>query len=246
MSAVPSGGNRVADTTPGQRFIPELAAGLPQPARRWLSHVVAPGTPLWSSVELTMHGQIRLRGWRPYRAWQVLAPPHGFIWAARTRVAGLPVSGFDRYGPPGGEMRWRLLGMLPIMNGSGRDISRSAGGRLAAEGVSLLPTSFPEAVWTAGPNPDIAVATWRIGDQDEAVHLRIDPDGRLREILIDRWGNPDGEPYGRYPFGVSIQAERTFDGVTIPSAFRAGWWWGTDRQNRGEFFRATITSATFR
>jgi hypothetical protein len=26
---------------------------------------------------------------------------------------------------------------------------------------------------------------------------------------------------------------------------RAGWWWGTDRQEAGEFFRAEITDALF-
>jgi hypothetical protein len=34
-------------------------------------------------------------------------------------------------------------------------------------------------------------------------------------------------------------------GLTIPSVLRAGWWWGTDRQSEGEFFRAQITSTVF-
>jgi hypothetical protein len=45
---------------------------------------------------------------------------------------------------------------------------------------------------------------------------------------------------------VSVEAERSWQGVTIPSAFRAGWWWGTDRQDTGEFFRAEITDVAFR
>jgi hypothetical protein len=40
-----------------------------------------------------------------------------------------------------------------------------------------------------------------------------------------------------------VEAERTFGGVTIPATLRAGWWWGTDRQDEGEFFRAEITGA---
>ena len=61
--------------------------GLPEPARRWLSHAIAPGTPLWGSVELTMHGQIKLGRWRPFTARQVLTPPDGYIWAATAVVA---------------------------------------------------------------------------------------------------------------------------------------------------------------
>lgn len=63
--------------------------------------------------------------------------------------------------------------------------------------------------------------------------------------MIERWGNPNGSPYGRYPFGVTVEAERTFAGITIASELRAGWW-GTSRQEEGEFFRARITDAVFR
>jgi hypothetical protein len=45
---------------------------------------------------------------------------------------------------------------------------------------------------------------------------------------------------------VAIEAEQTFAGVTIGSSLRAGWWWGTERQPEGEFFRAEITDAVFR
>jgi len=37
-----------------------MTADLPEPVRRWLAHVIAPGTLLLTSVELSMRGQIRL------------------------------------------------------------------------------------------------------------------------------------------------------------------------------------------
>ena len=74
--------------TTAETFDPDAIMGLPEPARRWLGHAIAPGTPLWSSVELTMHGQIKLGRWRPFTAHQVLTPPGGYLWAARTRLAG--------------------------------------------------------------------------------------------------------------------------------------------------------------
>jgi hypothetical protein len=94
-------------------FDPAMLAGLPEAARRWLGHAITPGTPLWRSVELTMHGQIRLGRWRSFAARQVLAPPGGYIWAATARVAGLPVTGFDRLSSGTAEMSWRLLGLCP-------------------------------------------------------------------------------------------------------------------------------------
>jgi hypothetical protein len=236
---------RLADApAPDRDFVPDLVTGLPEPARRWLTRAITPGTPLWSSVQLTMHGQIKLRAWRPFRARQVLAPS-GFIWAATARVAQLPVTVFDRYSSGTGQMRWRLLGLIPGTSASGADVTRSAAGRLAAEATCLLPTGVSAASWAPGPEADTAVATRLVGGTEEAVQVRVTPDGRLVEGLR-RWGNPDGQPFDRYPFGIAFGAERTFGGVTIPSVIRAGWSWGTPRQEAGEFFRAEITQARFR
>jgi hypothetical protein len=233
-----------AVTAAAETFDPAATMGLPEPARRWLSHAIAPGTPLWSRVELTMHGQIKLGRWRPFTARQVLAPPDGYIWSARTRLAGLPVTGYDRLGSGAGEMRWRLLRLIPVLNESGSDVTRSAYGRLAGE-VVLLPTAFRHASWSQGDHANTAVATWRFDDDTEAAELRVTRSGQLAEVRVNRWGNPGGAPFGRYPFGVRVEAESRFGGITIPSVVRAGWWWGTDRQHEGEFFRAEITGAVF-
>lgn len=226
-------------------FSPDMLAGLPEPAQRWLSHAITPGTPLWQTVQLSMHGQIRIGRWRPFTATQVIAPPHGYIWAATVRVAGLPVTGYDRLMVSSGEMRWRLLHLIPVMTAGGRDITRSAYGRLASE-ITLIPTAFGTATWTPGEQPSTVTATWRFGEDTEAASLRIAEDGRLTGGIVNRWGNPGGGPYGRFPFGASIDSEATFGGITIPAEFRAGWWWGTERQEEGEFFRARITDAQFR
>ncbi len=231
---------------PPEPFDAALVAGLPVAARRWLTHAIAPGTPLWPAVVLTMRGEIRLGSWRPFTATQVLAPPRGFIWAATARFHGLPVTGFDRYSCGSGQMNWRLGGLVPVMTATGPDVTRSAAGRLAGE-MALAPTTFRGATWTPGVDDDHAVATWRIDDdQDERAEFTVGADGRLLGVVMQRWGNPGGAPFGRYPFGVDIEAERTFAGVTIGSQLRAGWWWGTERQAEGEFFRATITGAEFR
>ena len=225
-------------------FDAALVAGLPAAARRWLLHAIAPGTPLETSVVLTMEGEIRLGAWRPFTATQVLAPPRGFVWAATARVAGLRVTGFDRYGSGAGQMLWRLGGVVPVVRASGPDVTRSAAGRLAGETV-LAPTAALGATWSAGADDDSAVATWRIDGQEESAVLHVDADGRLLSVVVQRWGDPGGEPFGRYPFGVAVEAEQTFATGTIPSRLRAGWWWGTDRQAEGEFFRARITGARF-
>ncbi len=227
------------------QFDPETVSDLPEPAARWLRAAISPGAPLTTSAVLHMRGEIKLGSWRPFTATQVINPSNGFIWAAHARMAGLPVSGFDRYSNASGQMRWRLLGTIPVMSATGPDIARSAAGRLAAESV-YVPTAYHRATWAPGPDPDTTVATWRIDEHIQTVQLRVAAHGALREISMSRWGNPDGAPHGQHPFGVIVEDEATFNRITIPSQVRAFWWWGTDRQADGEFFRARITDLATR
>jgi hypothetical protein len=53
-----------------------------------------------------------------------------------------------------------------------------------------------------------------------------------------RWLGHAIAPFRRYPFGVRVEAESRFGGITIPSVFRAAW-------HESEFFRAEITGAVF-
>jgi hypothetical protein len=98
--------------------------------------------------------------------------------------------------------------------------------------------AFRHAAWSRGEHADTAVATWRFGDDTEAAELLLKPNGRLAEVRVNRWGNPGGAPFGRYPFGVRVGAESRFGGITIPTVFRAAW-------GENEFFQAEITGAVF-
>jgi hypothetical protein len=226
----------------GQRYNPELIENLPAAARRWISHSVAAGTPLARSVRLTMQGQIRLGAWRPFTATELLTPGVGFIWAATAKVAGLPVLGYDRFTDGRGEMRWRLADILPVVSAHGPDVTESAAGRLAGESI-FVPTAFAAAQWIDGGDGATTHARWAVAGYEDTVHLDLADDGTLRQVRMQRWGNPDGNRFDRYPFAVSIDAEDSFAGITIPIRFRARW--ATDTAAQTEFFRAQITDAVF-
>ena len=142
-------------------------------------------------------------------------------------------------------MRRRLLDLLPVVSVDGPDTARSAAGRLAPE-IGLIPTAYAGATWSFTDAPDTAVASGGDGQEQERVELHLGPDGRLRAVLMQRWGTPGGGSFGRYPSGVTVGDERTDRGATLPATGPAGWWWGTDRQGDGEFFRARITTVEFR
>src|SRR3569832_762094 len=80
-------------TAPAPHALIDVAriAHLPLGARRYLTHAIVPGTPLANAVRLRMHGEIKLRGWYPFAAEQVIRWDRGMIWRATVRVHGLAI-----------------------------------------------------------------------------------------------------------------------------------------------------------
>jgi Family of unknown function (DUF6544) len=188
-----------------------------------------------------MRGSIKLgRRWLPFRAREIYAPHHGFVWAAR---AGGVIVGSDRYADGRGVMDWRLLGLVRVMHAEGPDLSRSAAGRVGSEAV-WLPTALLSrfgVTWGASDAHHIT-ASYRLGEVEMGLHCTLDDDARVRSVAIDRWGDPDNTgTSGFHPFGVEFTRHSSFDGVTIPGAGRAGWFYGTERWSDGEFFRYEFT-----
>ena len=228
---------------PPQRFRASDLDGSPEPVRRYFSTAIADGTPLVAGARLQMRGRIKLGRWLPFRAQQLLAPHLGSVWVAR--VGGV-VTGSDHVVDGQGAMQWRLLGVVPVLRAEGAGVSRSTAGRVAAES-GWVPTALaarrPLAARTLGE--DRIALDVDVGGETIAVEHVLGNDGRVVSSSVERWGDPEGTGEWRFvPFGIDATAWRTFDGVTIPSAGRAGWYHGTDRWEQGEFIRYEITQYT--
>ena len=229
-----------SEPTPGVFSAAEVD-WLPEPVQRYFNAAIAIGTPLATSARFRMRGHIKVGRWLPFRARQVLRPNVGFIWSAR--AAGV-IAGYDRYIGGAGEMNWKLAGLFNVAHGDGPDISRSAAGRCGLEAI-LLPTALLPRFglgWTSEDDEHIT-GHCHIGSTPIDVELTIDPAGLVRSVTLQRWGDV-GETgtWDWHPFGGEIVGHRTFAGLTIPSAGRLGWNFGTDRWASGEFFRFEITS----
>jgi hypothetical protein len=228
-------------------FSPDDFAHLPEAVRRYLEHAIAPGTAIAAAVRLKMHGEIKLKHWIPFKAEQVVCWERGFIWSATAWMNGfLPIVGSDRLIDGIGAMQWKMLGLFPVMTGSGSDITRSATGRLQTESM-LLPSVFcsDEMSWT-NLNASQFHASFVLQGEKAELDLTIDQQGQLKTAKIPRWGNPEGAEHHYVDFGAIVEEEGTFYGYTIPTRLRVGWYFGTERfESEGEFFRATIDDAIY-
>jgi hypothetical protein len=228
------------------RFEPGLTEALPAPVRRWLTHAIAPGTPLASAVELRTRGEIKTGRWMRYRARQILAPPAGMVWAASTGLGPIRITGFDRYLNGKGEMCWKFLGLIPLLRVTGPATDRSSVGRLAGE--ALLNPALALAPWVAWEEVDHthAIAHVSIGDMICPVTIEVAVDGRLVGCTLPRSGGPGKDPDRERAFHVAFDNEEVaFDGFTIPAHFTAGWDWDGARWADGPFFRADVDRARF-
>jgi hypothetical protein len=188
-----------------------------------------------------MHGQIRIGSrWHRFSAAEVIAPDTGFVWSGRTRIAGLPVVGFDAYSAGAGVTRWGVFG-VPVQSGTGSEATLSAAGRLAAEAV-LVPTSLVTASWRPDAHPDTAAYYHHTRGRLALTHIpiRVAPDGRLAGLSMYRWGLRARGSFGLHRFAVDFDDERRFGPVVVPNGLRASW-----PDGRGEFFRAEIDRAMF-
>ena len=129
------------------------------------------------------------------------------------------------------------------MQAEGTDIAKSSAGRCGGEALWVPTALHPDfgVDWSAD-GPDHIVVRFELQHTPLELHLRIDERGLPTSVLFDRWGDPDETgAFGWHPFGGAISKHRTFDGITVPSAGRWGWDFGTERWQRGEFFRCRIT-----
>lgn len=241
--------SQLAETAPaGEAFTPEMAAGLPEPARRFLLRAIQPGTPLASGAEFKMRGLFRLSpdsAWMPFTAEQRITPPRGFVWRAKVGDGLLRFSGADHYFEGRGAVNFWLWGLVPVARDSSPDVSRSSLGRLVAESI-FVPSSLlldRGAVWEAA-DENCASFTLDADPEKHLVNVCVDDDGDPARLWLKRWGNrTESGEYAWTGFGGQLGEIREFSGYRIPTRFGVGWHFG--EEGYFEFIRAEIVSAKF-
>jgi hypothetical protein len=228
-----------------------MIEGLPEPAQRYFTYAIAPGTPVRTVVELTMQGEIGLgdreaSNYQSMRAREILAPPHGFVWLPQIGSGLNWVTGSDGCVDHQVWTRFWLLETLPVARTtSSSDLVRSARARAVAEALwspaSLLPLNG--ATWEA-VDQNRAKVIFIVDGERYALELTMAEDGRPRSVVMQRWTNANPEHVFRYqPFGATVVEMGSFGGYRIPIRIDGGNWFGTDAYF--PFFRAQVTQARF-
>lgn len=230
-------------------FSEELIAGEPEPVQRYFRNAIAEGTPLARSVTLRQTGSMKpnpAAARFEIAAEETLAPPFGLVWNARTTIGPLPFRIVDTHFEGKGALRGSVLG-IPVMRGSGIDMSRSSRHRVVAESIWVPSALLPHrgVAWTAESDRAIR-ASIVIDEESVDIRLTLNPDGAVGEVSMHRYGNVGTPDWSLIPYGFATESESTFEGYTIPSTVRGGWWYGTDRYQPEAASFFSIHGARFR
>jgi hypothetical protein len=227
---------------PERRFGRFMVADLPEPARRFFGYAINEGARIVCAVRIEMEGELGLGtqrepGYRPMRARQVLAPPHGLVWSVEAGA----IAGSDGATPTRSWTRFWLLGLIPVVRGGGADHHRSAFGRVMAEAAIWAPASLlpgPAVRWEPlGEHTARAIVAFAAHVQN--VDITVDEQGRPIRVVIRRWSNANPDRVWReQPFGGDLSDFRDVDGYRLPFRVEGGNHIGTDAYF--PFFRARV------
>jgi hypothetical protein len=222
------------------RFDPAMVADLPEPARRYLLHAIAPGTELRTTARITMRGEIGMGdrdrpGYRPMQARQILALPHGFVWMLTTEA----IAGSDGMCGNASWTRFWFAAVRVVRAGGDDDHLRSSWGRLVAEATFWTPAALlpgPGIQWEA-VDADTARVTVTHARLSQSVDITLTADGQPIRVAMQRWSNVNRDKQWRLqPFGGELRDFRDFAGYRLPTTVDGGNHIGTDAWF--PFFRA--------
>jgi hypothetical protein len=231
-------------------YDPAMVADLPEVARRYFAHAIAPGTPLHRTVRLEMAGSFILNGTElPMTARQILAPPgQGFVWQAEVGRGLMRFAGSDGYlADAESWTKFWLRGLVPLVRvGGGPDHPRSAATRAMMESIwspaALLPQAGAEWVQTG---PDTAEVRFPALPDVAPLEIVLNTAGDPVQARAMRWSdaNPD-KTYRLQPFGGRLMDWAEFEGFRIPVQVEMGNLFGTP--DYAPFFLARVTAARYR
>jgi hypothetical protein len=186
--------------------------------------------------------------YRPMRARQILAPPHGFVWMPVLGRGVARISGSDGYAQGRAWTRFWLAGLLPVARAADTpDLARSAAARGIAEAALWVPAALlpSEGVaWEPVDDRRARVTLLDAAGERHALELEVAEDGRLLSVLMRRWSDANPDRVFRWQnFGGTIAEERRLGGYTVAGRVEAGNHFGTP--DYFPFFRARVLDIRF-
>ncbi|MDB5241376.1 MAG: hypothetical protein JWP57_2001 [Spirosoma sp.] len=209
-----------ANTGLVRNYDPAQLADLPAPVQRYFQHVLIPGQPYVRVARLRHDGQFKTdlkKDWIAIRGEEYfLAGTPGYLWIGTTSW----FSACDQYVAGRGSLTARLLGVLPVVRGSGPSYDQGELLRWLAEAVWLPTSLLPggQAIWSPIDN-DSATLTLTDHDQTVSCLMTFNGQGEIVRYQAQRYSD---ETHIKTWTG-QLSDYRQLHGMRVPTRAGAAW-----------------------
>ncbi|AFM00682.1 hypothetical protein Desde_2344 [Desulfitobacterium dehalogenans ATCC 51507] len=194
---------------------------LPPSVQKWLLHSQVVGKERMIATRTKQDINLRLKADQSWMKGQVeqyfrMAEP-GFIWYADIQMAPLlHISGRDKYIDGHGHMLIKVLSMVTLANGQGKEMDQGALLRYLAEMMWSPSAALNDYIHWQEINDTSAEATMSYEGVTASGVFTFNEQGEVLSFEAERYGEFDGE-YRLETWACVIQEYQELNGINVPS-----------------------------
>jgi hypothetical protein len=219
---------------------------LPPVVAKWMSNSGVVGKERPSVVRLRQSGEMRTtpeQAWTPFTAdsYYTVQEP-GFIWHADVKMAPLVhLAGRDKLHQGHGHMLIKLLSLITVADGRGKEIDQGSLVRYLAEIAYFPAAALSDFVTWEAVSDDSAKATISVKGTTASGTFVFDAQGNPVEFTAPRYMEKNGQ-YSMEAWKVLMRDHREFDGIVLPAEVEVIW----DLSSGGfKWYQAELTEVEY-
>jgi len=195
--------------------------GLPRPVQNWLQYSQVVGKERIVGARTKHDVTMRLKENKPWMKAQAeqyfRTEEPGFIWAVNIKMAPLlHIVGKDQYIEGRGNMLIKLLSLITVANGSGKEIDQGTLLRYLSE-IMLVPTAaLSDTIQWEEIDSNSAKATMSYKGVTAFGVFTFNEKGEILNFVAQRYGDFDGG-YRMETWCAEIKEYKEFNGFKVPS-----------------------------
>lgn len=217
---------RIQEKTKGVVTAADLD-GLPPVVAKWMSSSGVVGKEIPTTVRLRQSGEMRTtaeQAWMPFSAdYYYTVEEPGFIWHADVKAAPLVhLSGRDKLYQGKGHMLIKLLSLITVADGKGKEIDQGSLVRYLAEIAYFPAAALADYITWEAVADNSAQATISVVGIEASGTFTFDNEGNPVEFTAPRYMEKNGQ-YSLETWRVVMRDHREFNGMVLPATVEVIW-----------------------
>lgn len=200
---------------------------LPPVVAKWMSNSGVVGKERPATVRLRQSGEMRTN---PEQAWMSFTADYyytveepGFIWHADVKAAPLVhLAGRDKLYQGHGHMLIKLLSLITVADGRGKEIDQGSLVRYLAEIAYFPAAALSDFVTWESVSDNSAMATISVKETTASGTFVFDDEGNPVEFTAPRYMEKNGQ-YSMEAWRVLMRDHREYNGMVLPVVVEVIW-----------------------